>query len=466
MALTIAKFEALAGRGQAASRERPAICMRRMFVTIALLAMAGCSGGSGDGGSAGTIPTAPVSTTDWQTFQGDAGHTGYVDESYVAGSFQLAWIWPMPEGTRNWMNMVAAGGGRIYVTEDAPQSHLYALDESTGVLQWSTQFVDSIETGGPAFANGNIYVTTQTAAQLGDFWKADIKVVDATNGTLKFTQAVHSQMGAFFPVTPYQNAIYSSNDDFFVVNGIYYYGTELTSFAGSSSGRNWLTYDTKSFSYTSQSVAVDTQYVYFYRSFSQSGLSNALVVLDRATGASVKEIADGRNKYPDYGYYGAPIISSPGYVVSFSDGQFLTSVALEESFHPRALIRYDVANGVISWTSSGEYLTSPAVTQGQVIAASNVTGRLDALDEQSGLVLWSWPAPSGEQFIRNIVAANNVAFVSTDKAVYAIDIATHQQVWRYASPGGLAIANHQYLLIASPARRDNAQATLTAIRLK
>lgn len=160
------------------------------------------------------------------------------------------------------------------------------------------------------------------------------------------------------------------------------------------------------------------------------------------------------------------MISSPGHIVCFSDGQFLASVALEENFAHRALIRYDIANGVISWTSTDEYLTSPAATQGQVIAASNATGRLDALDEQTGLVLWSWSAPSGEAFIRNIVAANNVVFVSTDQAVYAIDIATHQQVWRYASPGALAIANHQYLLIASPARRDNAQATLTAIRLK
>lgn len=463
--LIIAKSNALTELGEAAARKRPA---KRAFVAIALLAMAGCGGG-GDGdsdGDAGTPPAPSGSTTDWQTFQGNAGHTGYVNESYVASSFQLAWTWPMPVGTRNWMNMVAAGAGRIYVTEDAQQSHLYALDESTGVLQWSTQFVDSIETGAPAFANGNVYVTTQTAAQLGDSWKADIKVIDATNGALKFTQAVHSQMGAFFPVTPYQNAIYSSNDNFFVVNGIQYYGTELTSFASASSHRNWLTYDTKSFSYSSQSVAADTQYVYFYRSFSQSGLSNALVVLDRATGASVREIADGRNKYPNYAYYGAPMISSPGHVVCFSDGQFLASVALEENFAPRALIRYDISNGAISWTSSDEYLTSPAVTQGQVIAASNATGRLDALDEQTGVVLWSWSAPSGEAFIRNIVAANNVVFVSTDQAVYAIDISTHQQVWRYASPGGLAIANHQYLLIASPARRDNAQATLTAIRLK
>ena len=189
------------------------------------------------------------------------------------------------------------------------------------------------------------------------------------------------------------------------------------------------------------------------------------MVLDRSTGASVEEIADTRNVYADYAYYGAPMVSSPGHVVAFSDGQFVTSVSLEENFHPRVLIRYDIAAGAVSWTTADGYITAPAVSQGKVFAASNTVGRLDAIDEATGSVQWSWPAPAGEQFIRNIVAANNLVFVSTDRAVYAIDMATHQSVWSVASPGGLAIASQKVLLIASPASRDNTVATLTAIRL-
>jgi outer membrane protein assembly factor BamB len=268
-------------------------------------------------------------------------------------------------------------------------------------------------------------------------------------------------MGKFFPVTPYKGAIYSSNDDFFSK----YYLTELTSFSGDGITRHWLTYDQKSFSYTSQSVAVDDQYVYFYRSYSQSGLQNALVVVDRATGNQVKEIPDTRNKYTSYDYDGAPIVSSPGHVVAYSDGQFLTTLTLEAYLHPRALIRYDIAAGTVSWISAEEYITTPAVNQGSIFAASNTTHRLDALDEASGQVRWSWTAPAGESFIRNTIVTKNLVFLSTDKAVYAIDRVTHQQVWTVASPGGLSIADAKYLLIASPGLLSYVANTLTAIRL-
>jgi hypothetical protein len=44
-------------------------------------------------------------------------------------------------------------------------------------------------------------------------------------------------------------------------------------------------------------------------------------------------------------------------------------------------------------------------------------------------------------------------------------MAMHQQAWSIAVPGRLSISSLTYLLIASPARRDNAPATLTEIRL-
>lgn len=438
------------------------------FLSLNVLsALAACGGG---GGSPSPVPPPPppppVVIADWQTFQGDAAHTAHVDAKYKVSDFSQAWTWTMPPGTRNWMNLVATGAGKIYVTEDAQQSHLYALDETTGTLVWSMQFADSIETGGPAYANGLVYVTAQTGAELSGGWGADVHVVSAASGIETATSGVHSQMGRFFPMTPFKTAVYSSNDDFFSVNGAgSYYGTELTSFSADGSTRNWISYQPQSESYTSQSVAVDDDHVYFYRSYSSGGASKALVVLDRSSGTPVKEIVDARDEYTDYDYDGAPMISSPGHVIAFSNGQFLTSVSLEESFHPRVLIRYDIAAGAIDWTTAAEYITAPAVSQGSVFAASNTVNRMDAIDEQTGSVQWSWPAPAGEMFIRNIVAANNLVFVSTDRAVYAIDIATHQQAWSIAVPGALSVASLKYLLIASPARRDNAPATLTAVRL-
>jgi outer membrane protein assembly factor BamB len=437
----------------------------RLLSLTVLSALAGCGGGGGSTPPVTPTPPPVAVVADWQTFQGDAAHTGHVDASYTASAIVPAWTWNMPSGTRNWMNLVATGGGKIYVTEDAQQSHLYALDEASGAVLWSKQFIDSLETGGPAYANGVVYVTAQTGAELSNGWAADLHMVDAGTGVETATARVHSQMGQFFPVTPFKTAVYSANDDFFSLTGGSYDGTELTSFSSDGSTRNWIDYQSLSYSYTSQSVAADDDHVYFYRSYSSGGLSNALVVLDRSSGTAVEEIADTRNRYADYAYYGAPMISSPGHVVAFSDGQFVTSVSLEESFHSRALIRYDIAAGAISWTTADEYIAAPAVSQGTVFAASNTVNRMDAIDEQTGSVQWSWLAPPGEMFIRNIVAANNLVFVSTDRAVYAIDMTTHRQVWSTASPGALAIASLKYLLVASPARRDNATATLTAFHL-
>lgn len=51
--------------------------------------------------------------------------------------------------------------------------------------------------------------------------------VDAANGATRFSHGVHSQMGRFFPATPFADAIYSSNDNYFTSNLVSYYGTEL-----------------------------------------------------------------------------------------------------------------------------------------------------------------------------------------------------------------------------------------------
>jgi outer membrane protein assembly factor BamB len=68
------------------------------------------------------------------------------------------------------------------------------------------------------------------------------------------------------------------------------------------------------------------------------------------------------------------------------------------------------------------------------------TARFDAISEASGRLLWSWTPPASEfSFYRNVVVTKNLAFVSTDKNVYAIDLKTHQAVRQAPYPGDLAI---------------------------
>lgn len=71
------------------------------------------------------------------------------------------------------------------------------------------------------------------------------------------------------------------------------------------------------------------------------------------------------------------------------------------------------------WSSNAAYQTTPAFANGVIYAARNAPMSLDAIDEVSGKVLWSW-APTGAgdvSFHRNIVVTNNLLLVSTDRAV-------------------------------------------------
>jgi len=79
--------------------------------------------------------------------------------------------------------------------------------------------------------------------------------------------------------------------------------------------------------------------------------------------------------------------------------------------------------------------------------------------------LWSWTPPTADtSFHRNIVVTRNLAFVSTDANVYAIDLNTHQAVWQYGKPGMLAISAASILYIATGATVSDGN--LVAIKLK
>jgi outer membrane protein assembly factor BamB len=91
---------------------------------------------------------------------------------------------------------------------------------------------------------------------------------------------------------------------------------------------------------------------------------------------------------------------------------------------------------------------------------------LDAIDEVTGRILWSW-VPTGNvdtSFHRNIVVTRNILFVSTDKTVYALDLATKMPVWSYPKPGMLAISADRTLYIATGALESDGK--LVAVTLK
>jgi len=72
-----------------------------------------------------------------------------------------------------------------------------------------------------------------------------------------------------------------------------------------------------------------------------------------------------------------------------------------------------------------------------------------ALDliETDGAVSWSWtPGDGSTQFCRNVIAPDSHLFVSTDRAVHAIDPTTRKSVWSIPVPGTALSANGTLLI--------------------
>lgn len=64
-------------------------------------------------------------------------------------------------------------------------------------------------------------------------------------------------------------------------------------------------------------------------------------------------------------------------------------------------------------------------------------------------MLWTWQPPRSDDlsFKGNVVTTNNLVFVSTRRAVYAIDRTTHEAVWRYPYGGKLSISTNGVLYV-------------------
>lgn len=400
------------------------------------------------GGQQSFSYTVDVGLLDWATFQRNAGHTGFVNVQLDPARFSTAWQWSRPAGDSEpigGINAVATGAGKVFVSKDIyfGQGALYALDEANGSVSWTYALGRMASLGPPAYADGRVYLPSNDPSSNCAIWS-----VDAALGTYLSRMSSACQWSSFFAPTPFDSGVFHTADTGVVYN-----------YFASDGSQQWAQ---QAGAHDQATPAVDSRYVYQY------GVNSAgLRVFDRLTGAAVATIAD--PFYPGsngYSMFSAPMLGSTGNVFSFSGGGFSGRAASSsEQYDSRVLVNYDVARQAVAWRSANAYLTHPALANGVVYVAGNSPASLDALSEADGRVLWSWTPPAGEaEFHRNIVVTRNLVFVSTSASVYAIDLNTHQQVWRYPRPGMLAISAGYMLYIATGSRLSDGD--LVAIRLR
>ncbi|HVN98942.1 MAG TPA: PQQ-binding-like beta-propeller repeat protein, partial [Steroidobacteraceae bacterium] len=308
------------------------------------------------------------------------------------------------------------------------QGAVYALNESDGSTAWTYALGQMSSEGPAAYANGAVIVPSTDPVEQCVAWS-----IDAATGLYKYQMPTACQWSAYLaPVVSGGSVLQTSQAGF------------VYSFSEADGTLQW---SMPAGAYDQATPAADAHYVYQYGIAATSALS----VFDRASGALVTAITDPFSPgNSGYSLFSAPMLTASGNAVSFSGGGFSGRAASSsEQYESRVLVSFDIAHSTYAWRSANAYITHPATANGAVYAARNAPASLDALSETDGHVLWSWTPPAGENFHRNVVVCKNLVFVSTDVNVYAIDLATHQQVWQIPQPGMLAISANRVLYIVT-----------------
>lgn len=382
---------------------------------------------------------------EWETHQRNAAHDGYVPITLDYRRFRQAWEWQLPPGTDviGGINAVATSDGTVYTSTDVYGSlaTLYALDEATGQPRWSQAIGVMPAMNPPAYHDGRVYVSTTGHADTF-LWS-----FDADDGTFRFKNFYNSQWGNSLAPTVYDGQVYNTGQW-----GIYAYdrlsGADV--WQGSVSDDDMAT------------PAVDENHAYFHT-------GSSMKIWDRRTGVVVADISDPlANPANNYKYNGSPILGARDNVIAYAGSSHSGRAAAssEPNIH-RVLSSFNIGSRTWEWSTQQAYLTQPALANGVLYAGRNHPMSLDAIDEATGQVLWSWtpPAIHGDAtFQRNIVATRNLLFVSTNRSVYAIDLATREAVWRYEEPGMLAISANRTLYITTGLYVSDGK--LVAIRLQ
>ncbi len=376
---------------------------------------------------------------DWTMFQGNAAHTGYVPVTLDPNQFSTRWQIPaFPAGESSYIHMPATAGGQLFVSAGKV---LYARKESDGSVLWQHDFsgLQFPSVNPPSVANGVVYVAAgqQSSTYMFAFAAAD--------GTQVFQSQMSSQWENYLAPTVGALGVYTNAGTY---GGMYAFapaGQQLF-FTPMGQTSEW-------------TPAVDANHVYGYTNGEPGtgGNGGGLTVLDPGSGTVQAFISDPTFVNAGYVIQGAAVIGAPGSVIAANYSAAPNSYPGSTG---NTLLDFNVALNSVAWKIAGAYPSTPAYNAGVIYAANDNPLRLEARSETDGTLLWSWqPGGSDVRFVSEVLLTQNMAFVSTDLAVYGVDLGSHLAVWSYPLSGRVSLSQNGILYIegASP---------LTAINVK
>lgn len=393
-----------------------------------------CTSGTQGNHSAATVPYTitvtpevllqPVPTVtglpEWETFQGNASHTGHFPLTLDASKFARRWSWNLPAGSTATLSPVTAGSGKVFVSASGyfTDSTLYALNELDGSLAWQRDFGDVFALNDPAAWGGRVFVATSGHEDTA-MWGLDI-----ADGTVKFRTAFASQWENYLAPTIKDGYVYT--------NGGYFGG--MYAFKGRTGAQRFFANLEQ---YDLWSPAVDDNYAYAYTGYS-------FYAVNRVTGERTVTIRNNTFNWSGYALNMSPVL--PG------DGSVLVVDGIYNFVHSNHLIRYDPVQGGEFWRVDGTFTSNPVVSGNTMYVLNSMSNQLEARDLATGAIRWTWVASNTQESlpVGNLVVTDNLIFVGTNQSTYAIDLATHQPVWSTPDVGSLAISSNKILYIVKP----------------
>jgi hypothetical protein len=363
---------------------------------------------------------------DWSTFQGNASHTGFVRVTVDPDEFTTRWKgtgYPVWNGWSQLKANLVTADGLFYVVSSnyLDSGVLHARRESDNSEVWHYPFDGmTYPSANPAAVNdGIVYVAA------GHQTETDMFAFNAIDGSVVYRSRMSSQWEGYLAPTIGPNGMLYANAGTY--GGMYAFnpiGNQLF-FAFEAQTSNW-------------TPAVDAAGAYAYT-------GGRLTVHDLLTGAVLNEINDPSFQNYVYEIGGSPVLGAPGsvFVANYQNS------ALNGGAIGNMLLNFRTATNSIAWQEPGAYPTTPGYKSEVVYAVNNIPFRLEARAESDGTLLWWWtpPHPGDGQFISEVLLTENLAFVSTNRATYAIDLETHRPVFSYPVFGKLALSANGVLYI-------------------
>jgi outer membrane protein assembly factor BamB len=347
------------------------------------------------------IPVAKL----WNSYQGNADHSGFSAMTIDPENLSLRWSVTLPLLSTNELHPVVAANGKVYVTNNSyhDTQFVFGINALNGGVNWQKSYGNVHSINAPTLNDNKLYF--QTIEDSNSYLHA----LNAVNGDSVFSTSYGNQWSRYKAPTAFEGDIYTAGGTY---GGSY-------KFDGQTGDELWFQDLQQCDGWT---PAVDSDHLYYF--------SNGFVIADKSSGAAIE-----KNEEFDISCQTPVLAGSNTALVIYDNNLYAFDTQTADKIW--SVETDDYAN---------RFVETPSAALGKVYA--NKSGELIVLDQFSGEELWSWRPQNGNNLQGSIVLTLNIAFVQDNINTYAIDLDTHEQVWSYPVSGKISLSKEGALYIA------------------